>query len=287
MSGHRPANGGNRSTLRVGPKVSHRLRAAGINVSPAARKHGHEGVFVSARGLDISVLVDLVLPDKVRGVAEEVARVVTTWGLKPDIVEKIHDDGTLTAWVRFTYPDPHKTEESGQASARWEQVEPRRTYQATIGGKRWELGYRGRAAAPETGWYLVGGLDGKGNEFMAKRLQEAADAATRRITSHQPVTAPEPPQEAGQAPHASDSKGRRWEAGQRAVFRTRDGFLMTGEVTGFGEEDGQRTATVLVDTRQVAPAARAPKGITSRPGKPRPVEPPREWVQLLDELTPA
>ncbi|MFE0490113.1 hypothetical protein [Streptomyces griseoaurantiacus] len=105
MSGYRPANAGNRSALRVGPKVTRRLRAAGVNVSSAARKFRHEGIYVSARGLSISVLVDLGTPYKVREAAQDVARVVTSWGIKAEVTEKEHDDGGLVAWVRFTYPD--------------------------------------------------------------------------------------------------------------------------------------------------------------------------------------
>lgn len=63
----------------------------------------------------------------------------------------------------------------------WERVEPRRLYRATVDGRTYSLGYRGRAAAPDPGWYLIGGLDGKGNVFMAKRLRDAADEAARQI----------------------------------------------------------------------------------------------------------
>lgn len=66
----------------------------------------------------------------------------------------------------------------------WHQVEPRRRYRAATGTKNYELIYQGRGAVGpdlEVGWYLEGGFDGKGSEFMGKRLQDAADAATRRI----------------------------------------------------------------------------------------------------------
>lgn len=66
----------------------------------------------------------------------------------------------------------------------WTQVEPRRRYHAFFKGKRYELSYKGRGAAPDVGWYLEGGLDGKGHEFMSRRLPEAANEATRRIRNH-------------------------------------------------------------------------------------------------------
>lgn len=67
---------------------------------------------------------------------------------------------------------------------RWVQVEPRRLYRAEVDGKEYDLGYRGREAAPQAGWYLVGGLNGKGNAFMAKRLHDAAQEADREIAQH-------------------------------------------------------------------------------------------------------
>lgn len=79
MAGYRPQNNGNRSPLRTGSTVSRRLRAAGFNVSPAARKHRHPGLFVSAMGDTISVLVDTDLDDHNERVAAELRDVVATW----------------------------------------------------------------------------------------------------------------------------------------------------------------------------------------------------------------
>lgn len=92
-------------------------------------------------------------------------------------------------------------------------------------------------------------------------------------------------EEAEPTPHAYDSKGRRWQQDQRAEFKTVDGFLYAGVIVGFGEEGGEKTATVLVDTRRIAPASRAMyKGDPRRPGKPRPVDPPEVRTFPLDKL---
>lgn len=112
MSGYRPQNRGNKSGLRIGPVVARRLRQAGINISPAAAKYHREGVFVSARGLHISVLVDLGDPQRARESAEDVVRVVTSWGLEPSAQESTHDDGGVTITVSFTHPAPTPDEPS-------------------------------------------------------------------------------------------------------------------------------------------------------------------------------
>lgn len=117
MSGYRPRNRGNKSGLRVGPGVARRLRQAGINISPAAAKHHREGIFVSARELDISVLVDLGDPQKTRASAKDVVRVVTSWGLEPSTREHTHDDGGVTITVHFTHPDPAPAEPSRTTSS--------------------------------------------------------------------------------------------------------------------------------------------------------------------------
>lgn len=95
----------------------------------------------------------------------------------------------------------------------WDQVEPRRYYRATTGGRTYNLIRKGRAALGhglDTGWYIEGGLDGKGSEFMGKRLQEAADTATRRIRDaekheHVWVTALD-----GNDQPALDADGKTW-----------------------------------------------------------------------------
>jgi hypothetical protein len=116
---------------------------------------------------------------------------------------------------------------------------------------------------------------------QGEALVMGLDGGLRQMPADIPEAEPEP------APVAYDGKGRPWRQGQRAEFKTRDGFLYSGKITGFGEEDGQPTAMVLVDTRRAAPASRPMyKGDPNLPGKPRPVEPPQEWTQPLNKLTP-
>lgn len=71
------------------------------------------------------------------------------------------------------------------SATHWVQVEPRRRYRTRIGSSTYDLIYQGRGAVGpdlDPGWYLEGGIDGRGHEFMARRLQDAADAAARRIS---------------------------------------------------------------------------------------------------------
>lgn len=101
MAGYRPQNGGNKSTQRYGVTVSRRLRTAGINVSPAARRYQHLGVFVAGRGDYISILVDLGTQERSKGVAEEIAEIVRGWRLNgPEVEAELAEDH---AWVRFYY----------------------------------------------------------------------------------------------------------------------------------------------------------------------------------------
>jgi hypothetical protein len=70
----------------------------------------------------------------------------------------------------------------------WVQIEPRRRYRTRIGATTYNLIYQGRAAVGpglDVGWYLEGGLDGKGHQFMGKRLADAANTAARRISTAQ------------------------------------------------------------------------------------------------------
>lgn len=106
MSGYRPQNRGNKTTARTGPVVTRRLKAAGINVSPAANKYNREGVYVSARGQHVSVFIDLPGEDNVTAVADEVVKAVTSWGIPADRRLTRHDiDGGHTATVTFTYKE--------------------------------------------------------------------------------------------------------------------------------------------------------------------------------------
>lgn len=67
----------------------------------------------------------------------------------------------------------------------WEQVEPRRRYRARLDGRDRDLVYQGRGAVGpslDVGWYLEGGTTGtKAHEFMARRLRDAAERATKLL----------------------------------------------------------------------------------------------------------
>jgi hypothetical protein len=100
MAGALPRNRGNRSTNRVGATVSRRLRAAGWNVSPSARRNKHYGLFVKATGDYVSVMVDTSLDARNEEAANGIRDLVTTW---PQVTDaKVTEDGGVR-WVRFTY----------------------------------------------------------------------------------------------------------------------------------------------------------------------------------------
>lgn len=101
MSGYRPRNRGNKTTARHGSSIARRLRQAGINVSPAVRRHEHDGIFVAARAEFVSVLVDLGDAEEVRRSAREIMQLVTDWGFCPVLSERTHDDGRTRATVLF------------------------------------------------------------------------------------------------------------------------------------------------------------------------------------------
>jgi hypothetical protein len=106
MAGLLPQNRGNKSATRIGPVVARRLKKAGINVSSAARKGRSQGIFVSARGDRISVLIDLDRPEPIISEqASEIAAVVTSWGLTPEISVRKVESGFIGN-VRFTHPLP-------------------------------------------------------------------------------------------------------------------------------------------------------------------------------------
>jgi hypothetical protein len=135
-------------------------------------------------------------------------------------------------------------------------------------------------------------------ERLAREAEHAAKA--QQTPAQEPASAPEPQEpaepasapegaeekpQAAPVPYAYDSKGRSWRQGQRAEFKTVDGFLYAGEIVGFGEEGGEKTATILVDTRRGAPASRRLyKGDPNLPGKPRPLDPAEEWTRPLIKL---
>jgi hypothetical protein len=136
-------------------------------------------------------------------------------------------------------------------------------------------------------------------ERAAKAEAEQYDADDNPLGIHDEDEIEEAPQEAASAPeeaeekpqaalvpYAYDSKGRSWRQGQRAEFKTVDGFLYAGEIVGFGEEGGEKTATILADTRRGAPASRKLyKGDPNLPGKPRPLDPAEEWTRPLTKLS--
>lgn len=99
MAGYLSQNKGNRSNTRFGSAASRRLRSAGYNISPAARRHRHDGIFVAGRGDYISVLVDLPGTDRCARAAEEIAATVRSWGMTPEVT--VSKDSC--AWVRFPY----------------------------------------------------------------------------------------------------------------------------------------------------------------------------------------
>lgn len=79
MAGSLPRNRGNRSTARVGSAVSRKLRTAGFNVSPSARRHRYNGLFVSGKDRMATILVDLGVPAKNERTAHEIIGEVMGW----------------------------------------------------------------------------------------------------------------------------------------------------------------------------------------------------------------
>lgn len=92
----RPANNGNRTAQRTGATVARKLRAAGWNISPAARQYTARGVFVSAMDDYVSILVDLGAASEIK--ARRIAETVSAMGTG---VEVTAEDGW--AMVHFTY----------------------------------------------------------------------------------------------------------------------------------------------------------------------------------------
>jgi hypothetical protein len=101
MAGARPANNGNRSTNRVGSTVSRRLRAAGWNISPSARKYKADGMFVTGFGDSVSVLLDFGLAAKNKRYAGDVEETVRAWSEVNEVEITVLDDGAV--FVRFAY----------------------------------------------------------------------------------------------------------------------------------------------------------------------------------------
>lgn len=101
MAGALPRNRGNRSTNRVGSTVSRRLRAAGWNVSPSARKFKYDGMFVTGHGDSVSVLMDFGLDAKNLRVAKAVQLEMAGWAQTGTVTLDVLEDGAV--YVRTSY----------------------------------------------------------------------------------------------------------------------------------------------------------------------------------------
>jgi hypothetical protein len=93
MSGYLPQNRGNKTVHRTGSTVSRRLRAAGFNISPSARKHLYSGMFVSAAEDYASVLFDLGDEMRNREASAEVYQLVGTWERVSRLDVSVLEDG--------------------------------------------------------------------------------------------------------------------------------------------------------------------------------------------------
>lgn len=100
MSGYRPANNGNRTANRIGATVSRKLRQAGFNVSPSARKHRYNGMFVSAMGDLVSVYLDFGIESKNQRVGRQLLAEVLEWAGASDISAEAEG---VTVTLYFTY----------------------------------------------------------------------------------------------------------------------------------------------------------------------------------------
>lgn len=93
-------SGGNKSSNRIGPAVSRRLRAAGFNISPSASRNVRDGITVAVRGDMVSVLVDL--PGTARSeIARDIAAVAATWPQAGTV--ETREPGNGATFVRFVY----------------------------------------------------------------------------------------------------------------------------------------------------------------------------------------
>lgn len=102
MSSSLMQNRGNKTTARLGAAVSRKLRTAGWNISPNARKYNYDGIFVSAQGTSISVMVDLGVLAKNIETAAQIAATLKSWGNVGD-VRASQVDGSHVWFVRGTY----------------------------------------------------------------------------------------------------------------------------------------------------------------------------------------
>jgi hypothetical protein len=88
----------------TGATVSRRLRAAGFNVSPSARRHRFNGLFVSGRGSRVTITIDLGVPSENDRVACELLDAVDGWPQVSyrDISWSIMDDGAILMWIPYS-----------------------------------------------------------------------------------------------------------------------------------------------------------------------------------------
>lgn len=96
-------NRGNKNTNRTGATVSRKLRAAGWNISPAARRYAHNGTYVSAQGDAVSILIDLGCAATNSFVAEQMVSELVHWDCAPDEIEIKLNDELGFCLVRFDY----------------------------------------------------------------------------------------------------------------------------------------------------------------------------------------
>lgn len=102
MAGALQKNRGNRSGNRVGALVSRRLKAAGFNPLPSARRHITPGLFVSGTG-SATVVIDYGNESTNMEVLRNLTAEVGTWGIGAD--GDFHWDrtqyGAFMVWIRF------------------------------------------------------------------------------------------------------------------------------------------------------------------------------------------
>lgn len=83
--------GGNRNSTRKGATVSRRLKAAGFNISPAARRGNYDGLFVRQLVESVTVHVDLGAQDSNESAANALLKTVSCWpevaGLRTDTMD--------------------------------------------------------------------------------------------------------------------------------------------------------------------------------------------------------
>jgi hypothetical protein len=103
MPGYRPANRGNRTPNRVGTVVSRRLRAAGVNVSPSARKYRCPGIFVSTMGSYTSIMIDLLNDAQNDAAADDILSVIRDMVQVVDPYLSGRENSGDPLYVRFDY----------------------------------------------------------------------------------------------------------------------------------------------------------------------------------------